>query len=270
LLAVGAASTAVGGAADTASHLDLYGTKETPTQIEWAFLLCFPHIQERWEDLAVDWRCMEYPHILNLIDDYLDRLTGARGVLLAADSTAVSAQQYKTQPATAGKASGRRARGKQTTLLLESAPPQEPAAKSKTKKPTSKRSPKSQDFAPTLPFAQDELFLQETTTAEPHEERVEVEEQGLPEVVVSAPSAIRVRAPRQPSARRNATTAVTARALGGLVSAAPVFIRAEQIRQERAEKVPKSGTKADGSGSAPPPPLTAEMLTQRWLQGLNS
>jgi hypothetical protein len=213
---------------------------------------------------------MEYPHILNLIDDYLDRLTGARGVLLAADSTAVSAQQYKTQPATTGKASGRRARGKQTILALAPAPPQESAAKLKTKKPIRMRRPEAQEFAPTLPFAQDELFLQETTTAEPHEERVEVEEQGSPQVVVSAPTAIKVRAPRQPSARRNATTAATARALGGLVSAAPVFIRAEQIRQEQAEKVPKSGTKADGSGSAVAPPLTAEMLTQRWLQGLTS
>jgi hypothetical protein len=213
---------------------------------------------------------MEYPHILNLIDDYLDRLTGARGVLLAADTAAESAQQFTTQPATSGKAPGRRARGKQTALALDAAPPQEPAAKLKTKKPASMRRPKAQDFAPTLPFTQDELFLQETSAAEPHEERVEVEEQGPPEVVASAPSAIRVRAPRQPSARRNATTAATARALGGLVSAAPVFIRAEQIRQEQAEKVPKSGTKADGSGSAAVPPLTAEMLTQRWLQGLNS
>jgi hypothetical protein len=47
LLEVGAASTAAVAAADTASHIDLDGTKETPTQIEWAFLLCFPHIQGR-------------------------------------------------------------------------------------------------------------------------------------------------------------------------------------------------------------------------------
>jgi hypothetical protein len=52
-----------------------------------------------------------------------------------------------------------------------------------------------------------------------------------------------------------------------MVSAAPVFIRAEQILQERAQKVPKSGTKEEGSEAVP---LTAEMLTQRWVQGLTS
>jgi hypothetical protein len=215
---------------------------------------------------------MEYPHILNLIDDYLDRLTGARQVLLAADNTAMSAPPHAAQPTTSGKTSRSMAREKQTALALERIPAwsDESAAKSKTNKRSSIRKPKAQDSAPTLPFPQDELVLQEPTLERPHEEEVNGPEEALPQVVLSAPSVLKVRAPRRPSGRSKATTVATARALGGMVSAAPVFIPAEQIRQERAQKVTKSGTEGDGSGSSAAVPLTAEMLTQRWVQGLTS
>jgi hypothetical protein len=211
---------------------------------------------------------MEYPHILNLIDDYLDRLTEARGVLLTFDNPSMSKQQQAAPQAIARKTARRAAKEKQAALALEMIPAHsdEPVVRPKTKPAIDKRKgerrTKVQDSAPTLPFVQEELALQP-----PREEVVVVEERApLPEVP-EAPSAVKVRAVRRPSTRSKTSTATTARALGGMVSAAPVFIRAEQILQERAQKVPKSGTKEEGSEAVP---LTAEMLTQRWVQGLTS
>jgi hypothetical protein len=210
---------------------------------------------------------MEYPHILNLIDDYLDRLTEARDVLRAFDNPSMSKQQPTAQSTTLKKAARSAASEKQAALALEMIPSplDEPATRPKTRSASNKgngaRRTKVQDSAPTLPFVQEELSLQ------PPREEVVAEERAPLQEVLEAPSAVKVRAVRRPSVRSKTNTATTARALGGVVSAAPVFIRAEQILQERAQKVPKSGTKEEGSEAVP---LTAEMLTQRWVQGLTS
>jgi hypothetical protein len=211
---------------------------------------------------------MEYPHILNLIDDYLDRLTEAREVLLAFDGPSMSKQELAAPQATARKTARSAAKEKQAALSLEMIPaqPDEPVASSKKRpavnKSKSERRTKVRDAAPTLPFVQEELALQP-----PLEEEVVAQEEAPLQEVPEAPTAVKVRAVRRPSVRSKTSTGATARALGGMVSAAPVFIRAEQILQERAQKVPKSGTKEEGSEAAP---LTAEMLTQRWVQGLTS
>jgi hypothetical protein len=49
--------------------------------------------------LAVDWGSMEYPRILNLIDDYLDRLAEARQVLLELNGDSQENQKRESQAA---------------------------------------------------------------------------------------------------------------------------------------------------------------------------
>jgi site-specific recombinase XerD len=56
------------------------------------------------------------------------------------------------------------------------------------------------------------------------------------------------------------------RALGGTVSAAPVFIQAARLQQESTQKA-EAGTKEEGAVEMP---VTVKLLTQRWVQGLVS
>jgi hypothetical protein len=56
------------------------------------------------------------------------------------------------------------------------------------------------------------------------------------------------------------------RPLGGMVSAAPVFIPAARVQQELTQKT-EAGTKAEGAVEMP---VTVELLTQRWVQRLVS
>ena len=75
---------------------------------------------------------------------------------------------------------------------------------------------------------------------------------------------------RKVTTRSKPSGPVVPLALGGMVSAAPVFIPASQIRQERSQKWQELDAKFDSSESSAAVPLTAELLTQRWVQGLNS
>ncbi len=214
---------------------------------------------------------MEYPHILNLIDDYLDRLTEARELLLSCDSPPISAEKKRTVIATVSKTPRRSAaREKQAVLALTMFPAtaetSTTAKTGATEKRSNRRIKKAQEAVVAPVSIQDELFLQPPPSEPLHAEEIEEREQETPQEPV-APSVVKVRAQRRPSGRSKAPTVAAERALGGLVSAAPVFIRAEQIRQELAQKVTPSGTE----GAIPAEvPLTAEMLTQRWLQGLSS
>jgi hypothetical protein len=56
------------------------------------------------------------------------------------------------------------------------------------------------------------------------------------------------------------------RALGGMVSAAPVFIPAARLQQELTQQA-EAGMKEEGAVEMP---VTVELLTQRWVQGLVS
>jgi hypothetical protein len=115
---------------------------------------------------------------------------------------------------------------------------------------------------------QNELFPQEQPR-EPSREKQETNAKEERPLRTTAPAVVdvQVRAPRKPSTRNKAVNAPAARALGGMVSAAPVFIPAERVRQEHLQKATKKGTQEEASSPATAP-LTVEMLTQRWVQGL--
>src|ERR1700733_4643016 len=214
---------------------------------------------------------MQYVHILNLIDDNLDRLTKARQLLLPLDGLPTSAPKRAIQPATRKKTRPKAGSEKPAT-----APPQVSPRQSKKKadstsiepvagKPPVIRRNKTPGPGLATPLIQNQLFSQEQLES-PHQEPVV-------QRVSSATSAPRVgKAPTQRN-RSNRNRAPVAVALSGSVSAAPVFIPAEQIRQERSQREAASGKNEEVGGPAgstaavAAAPLTAELLTRRWLQG---
>jgi hypothetical protein len=275
---------------------------------------------------------MEYVHILNLIDAYLDRLTKARDLLGALDDSASSA----VAPVRGKNGSRSSVRAKQTELALELIPAPARPERLKTEPKAGKNGNGRAANRGAL-FAQNELFSPEagvvpepaegrrrgrpakakTLGAAPGAEaalrsgvavvstlaatvggsdaasgtvasRSAVTSRSAPVTSRSAPvtsrpaavasetaavvsgTVVRVRAQRRPTTRRRSAGVPESRALGGAVSAAPVFIPAEKIRQERTQKELEAAASRESQGPSEAAPLTAEMLTQRWVQGLTS
>jgi hypothetical protein len=216
---------------------------------------------------------MEYPRILNLIDGYLDRLTEARQVLLALDSESWNGQKRGSQTAAKKRALKTAARERQSPLAFEIPPfqPETPRQKprSKTNKPARIRTAKTSAESQEAWFVQDELFPQEQQREPSRVKQGTDAMEGKPlRTIARAARSVEVRAQRKPTTRNKAANAPAARALGGTVSAAPVFIPAEQVRQE--QKATYNGAQGKASEPTTAAPLTVELLTQRWVQGLTS
>src|SRR5580698_714328 len=214
---------------------------------------------------------MQYVHILNLIDDNLDRLTKARQLLLPLDGLPTSAPKRAIQPAARKKTRPKAGSKKPARASPQISPRQsKKKANSTSIEPVTGEPPvirRNKTPGPVLapPLILNQLFSQEQlegTHQEPVVQRVS-----------SATSVPTVgKAPTQRN-RSNRNRAPVAGALSGSVSAAPVFIPAEQIRQERSKREAASGMKHEVGGPAGSTaavlvaPLTAELLTRRWLQG---
>ena len=214
---------------------------------------------------------MQYVHILNLIDDNLDRLTKARQLLLPLDGLPTSAPKRAIQPATRKKTRPKAGSEKPATASPQVSPRQsKKKADSTSIEPVAGKPPvirRNKTPGPVLapPLMLNQLFSQEQLEG-PHQEPVV-------QRVSSASSVPTVgKAPTQRN-RSNRNRAPVAVALSGSVPAAPVFIPAEQIRRERSQREAASGTNHEGGGpdgstaAVPVAPLTAELLTRRWLQG---
>jgi len=215
---------------------------------------------------------MEYPRILTLIDNYLDRLTEARQVLVELESAPGNGQKRRFQATASNRALKAAAKERQARLAFDVTPSQpetpRPKAKAKANKRASPLIAQEGTESQAAFSVQNELFPQEQPRESPREKQETDGQAGRPLPTV-APAAVSVvaRAQRKPSTRNKAANAPAARALGGTVSAAPVFIPAERVRQEHLQKATKKGTQEEASGAATAP-LTVEMLTQRWVQGL--
>ena len=214
---------------------------------------------------------MQYVHILNLIDDNLDRLTKARQLLLPLDGLPTSAPKRAIQPATRKKTRPKAGSEKPATASPQVSPRQsKKKANSTSIEPVAGKPPvirRNKTPGPVLapPLMLNQLFSQEQLEGTHHEPVVQR--------VSSATSVPTVgKAPTQRN-RSNRNRAPVAVALSGSVPAAPVFIPAEQIRQERSQREAASGTNHEVGGPAgstaavAAAPLTAELLTRRWLQG---
>jgi hypothetical protein len=215
---------------------------------------------------------MRYVHILNLIDDTLDRLTRARQLLLPLDGLLpTSAPKRAIQPAARKKTRPKAGSEKPATASLQIGPRQsKKKADSTSVEPVASMPPvirlnKTHDPVIAPPLIQNQLFSQEQLEG-PYQEAVVQKVSAA----ISVPTVGKAPTQRNRSNRNRAPVAV---ALSGSVSAAPVFIPAEQIRQERSKREAASGTNHEVGGPAgstaavPVAPLTAKLLTRRWLQG---
>ncbi len=108
-------------------------------------------------------------------------------------------------------------------------------------------------------FVQERLFAQSETPQELEERLQEQPPETAAGVERQPVETVRVQLKR--GRRSNAARVPVARALGGNVSVAPVFIPAAQIRQERSQRDAEKGAKAEVSGASLAVPLTAEMLS---------
>jgi hypothetical protein len=220
---------------------------------------------------------MQYTHILNLIDTYLNRLTEAREVLFSLATPPDRARN----PATGGPIRMKKLRApgkdKQAKLALEITPPERSQATAPPRKQAVAR--KWVDVRSPVPpriskptFVQDELFLPEQEQRVHENVVAEVLAEKEPELLIPTeikPAVVKI-VTRKVTTRSKPSGPAVPRALGGMVSAAPVFIPAAQIHQERSQKRQELDAKFDSSKSSVSVPLTAELLTQRWVQGLNS
>ena len=210
-----------------------------------------------------------------MIDTYLNRLTEAREVLLSLATPSDRARNLATAWPIRMKKLRARGKDKQAKLALEITPPERtqatapPRTQAVARKRVAIRSPVPPRISkPT--FVQDELFLPEQEQRTHENVVAEVLAEKEPKLLSpteSRPAVVKIVTRRKVTTRKPSGPAVP-RALGGMVSAAPVFIPAAQIRQERSQKMQESDAKFDSSESSVP--LTAELLTQRWVQGLNS
>jgi hypothetical protein len=221
---------------------------------------------------------MQYTHILNLIDTYLNRLTEAREVLLSLATPSDRARNAATAGPIRMKKLRASGKDKQAKLALEITPSERtqatapPRTQAVARKRVAVRSPVDPRISkPT--FVQDELFLPEQEPRVHENVVAEVlaeKELKLLSLTESKPAVAKIVTLRKVTTRSTPSGPAVPRALGGMVSAAPVFIPAAQIRQERSQKWQELAAKVDSSESSAAVPLTAELLTQRWVQGLNS
>jgi hypothetical protein len=209
---------------------------------------------------------MQYVHILNLIDDNLDRLTKARQLLLPLDGLPTSPPKRAIQPAARKKTRPKAGSEKPATASPQISPRQsKKKANSTSIEPVAGRPPgirRNKTPGPVLapPPIQNQLFSPEQLEG-PHQEPVVQRVRSA----ISVPTVGKEPTQRNRSKRNRVPVAV---ALSGSVSAAPVFIPAEQIRKERSQREAASRTKHEGGGPAgSTATLTAELLTRRWLQG---
>ena len=239
----------------------------------------------------IDWKHMAYDHILEMVDEYLDRLMRARQLLLMRDrqcggpepvtrsrgmhapleQAATSRKRTQPKPDKLLKSEGGSARtkrqatdarfmqkellssGLRKSLFLEA-----PGKGSlKVEGPEEKQSKKriSDPKADIAQRAERPLRRTEGAWDRP---RIQPE-------VFAAPVELReATEPRQETRRKRLTP--MPRALGGMVSATPVFIPAARLQQELTQKA-EAGTKEEGAVEMP---VTVALLTQRWVQGLVS
>lgn len=188
---------------------------------------------------------MQYVHIVNLIDDYLNRLTKARQVLLALDAPSTSAPTRASQPA---QKKTRPATGRESaaTASLKTSPRQSKKKTTATSieleasKPAIMQRKRTSDSVVASPLLLNQLFAEE-----------QLEEAYQEPVAQGVSSAITMPTIGKAPTRRKWSKhhAPVARALGGSVSAAPVFIPAEQIRQEQSQRQATSEMEHEAGGS---------------------
>jgi hypothetical protein len=204
---------------------------------------------------------MQYVHILALIDADLERLKKVRLLLTTLDTPPKGTQKRARYPPVRSK-----------TLRTEHEVSQRKNARPamRLKKPAvSNLGAASLAKAPAPAASESALVLDDQIRQEhPQGQRAQVVEESAFGQIAPSPLVARVQTQRKRRALSKLSVTPLATPLGGLVPTGPIFIPADQIRQKQSQSRQESVMERGASGPSAIVPLTAELLTQRWIRSL--
>jgi len=204
---------------------------------------------------------MQFPHVIALIDEYLDRLIEVRRLLADLDLQAAKRKAAAIVPSRVAqlksKVTGRLAA---RPIDLASRPRFVPR---KTSKPlVQKLTTESLIEKPTMPREATlaAVFIAPPATVMPRgPDNQNAKQKAMVHPRTNLPSKKRV-----VPLRISAKTSVSA--LGGTIPTGPIVVSAQQIRIEHSLRQQEATVRRDPFSSPNTIPLTAELLTQRWIQ----
>lgn len=218
---------------------------------------------------------MQYVHILALIDADLERLKKVRLLLTTLDTPPKGTQKRARNPPVRSK----------TLRIAERQKPAAPALQidehevsqrenarpaMRLKKPAvSNLGAASLAKAPAPAASESALVLDDQIRREhPQGQRAQVVEESAFGQIAPIPLVARVQTQRKRRALSKLSVTPLATPLGGLVPTGPIFIPAELIRQKQSQSRQESVMERGASGPSAIVPLTAELLTRRWIRSL--
>jgi hypothetical protein len=222
---------------------------------------------------TVNWISMQYVHILALIDADLERLKKVRLLLTTLDTPPKGTQKRTWNPPVRSE-------------TLRTAEGQKPAAPApridehevsqrknarpamRLKKPAVSNLRAASLAKAPAPAASESALVLEIRQEHPQGQRAQVVEESAFGRIVPTPRVARVQTQRKRRSPSKLSVTPLATPLGGLVPTGPIFIPAEQIRQKQSQSRQESVMERGASGPSATVSLTAELLTQRWIQSL--
>ena len=220
---------------------------------------------------------MQYAHILALIDADLERLKKARLLLTTDDTPRKGTQKRAPNPPVRSKTLRTAARQKPTAPVLQidehEVLQRKQATPVRKLKKTALRNPGAVRLAnaPELAASQSALVPDAQIRQEqPQGQRAQVVDEHAFGQIAAIPLVARVQTQRKRRALSKLPAAPPATPLGGLVPTGPIFIPAELIRQKQSQSRQESVIEHGASGPPAIAPLTAELLTRRWIRSLVS
>jgi hypothetical protein len=219
---------------------------------------------------------MQYVHILALIDADLERLKKVRLLLTTLDTPPKGTQKRARNPPVRSKTLRTAERQKPAAPALQIDEHEVSQRKNarpamRLKKPSvSNLGAASLAKAPAPAASESALVLDDQIRQEhPQEQRAaQVVEESAFGQLAPIPLVARVQTQRKRLALSKLSVTPLATPLGGLVPTRPIFIPAELIRQKQSQSRQKSVLERGASGPSAIVPLTAELLTRRWIRSL--
>jgi hypothetical protein len=218
---------------------------------------------------------MQYVHILALIDAELERLKEVRLLLTTLDTPLKGAQKKAPNPLVRSKTLRMAEKQKPTAPALlidkhEVSQRKKPAPPAMRLKKPALSNPSAASFAKAFPPAVSESALaldDQIRQEQPQGQRAPVVEESVFSQMATIPPVARVRTRRKSRALSKLSVTPLATPLGGPVPTEPIFIPAEMIHPKQSRNRQESVAERGAAGPPAVVPLTAELLTQRWIQG---
>ena len=218
---------------------------------------------------------MQYVHILALIDADLERLRKVRLLLTTLDTPLKGTQKRTRNPTVRSKTLRTAERRKPAAPALqiddhEVSQRKNASRAMKLKKPAVSNLGAASLARAEAPASKSALVLDDPIRQEhPQGQRAaQVVEENAFGQIAPAPLVARVQTQRKKRALSKLSVTPLATPLGGLVPTGPIFIPADKIRQKQSQSRQESVMERGASGPSAIVPLTAELLTRRWLRSL--